>query len=99
MIVMKTAGAAGNEILNLKDDFNFAHQEMNQVLDRGVIITASDVGNREQLVDSLVNNTTMTILISLNLFIAAALGIRYLILKSISKPSIVLRKSADSIAR
>ena len=99
MIVMKTAGAAGNEILDLKDDFNFAHQEMNQVLDRGVIITASDVGNREQLVDSLVNNTTMTILISLNLFIAAALGIRYLILKSISKPLMSLRKSADSIAK
>ena len=99
MIRMKAAGAAGNEILQLKDNFNLAHQEMQQALDQGVEITASDVHQRQIFVESLVGNTTLTILISLNLFIAAALGIRFFILKSISKPLMSLRKSADSIAK
>ena len=99
MIRMKAAGAAGTEILQLKDDFNLAHLEMQQALDMAVEITASDVGERQVFVESLVGNTTLTILISLNLFIAAALGIRFFILKSISKPLMSLRKSADSIAK
>ena len=99
MIRMKAAGAAGNDILQLKDNFNLAHKEMQQALDGGVEITASDVHQRQIFVESLVNNTTMTILITLNLFIAAALGIRFFILKSISKPLMSLRKSADSIAK
>ena len=99
MIRMKAAGAAGNDILNLKNDFNLAHKEMQHALDKGVEITASDVHQRQIFVESLVNNTTMTILISLNLFIAAALGIRFFIVKSISKPLMSLRKSADAIAK
>ena len=99
MIRLKTSGAAGDEILQLKDNFNQANKEINEIYDDGIKIVASDVDQREEFVNSLVNNTTMTILITLNLFIAAALGIRFFVVKSISKPLMSLRKSTDSIAK
>ena len=83
MIRLKTAGASGTDVLKLKNDFETAHILMNKALDDGVAITASDIDDRQEFVESLVDNTTWTILVSLNMFIAAALGIRYFILKSL----------------
>lgn len=99
MVRLKTAGASGTDVLKLKNDFETAHILMNKALDDGVTITASDVDDRQEFVQSLVDNTTWTILVSLNLFVAAALGIRYFILKSISNPLLKLRKTAHAIAK
>jgi len=99
MVRLKTAGASGTDILKLKNDFETAHILMNRVLDDGISIAAADIDSRQDFVVSLVDNTTWTVLISLNLFIAAALGIRYFILKSISNPLLKLRKTAHAIAK
>jgi signal transduction histidine kinase len=99
MVRLKTAGASGTDVLKLKNDFETAHILMNNALDDGVAITASDIDERQAFVESLVDNTTWTILISLNLFVAAALGIRYFILKSISNPLLKLRQTAHAIAK
>jgi len=99
MVRLKTAGASGTDILKLKNEFETAQILMNNALNDGTEIAASNIDSRQEFVESLVNNTTWTILISLNLFVAAALGIRYFILKSISNPLLKLRKTAHTIAK
>ena len=98
MIKLKTSGASGNQILSLSEDFHQAQQNINNVIDLTVSQTAANVSDTRDFIDSLVSNTTLTIFITLNVFIAASLGIRYMILKSISNPLQKLRKTTHTIA-
>ena len=99
MIKMKAAGASGNDILILENEFHNSQLDVNNALDHAISITAANVNEQQEFVESIVGNTTLTILISLNLFIAAALGIRFFILKSISTPLSKLRKTTHEISK
>lgn len=99
MINLKTNGVSGNKILSLSEDFHQSQQNINSVIDKTVSQTAANVSDTKEFIDSLVSNTTLTIFITLNVFIAASLGIRYVILKSISNPLQKLRKTTHTIAK
>ena len=99
MIQMKTSGASGIVILNLNNDFDFAYDEMNLAIDKAIELTTANIDQREVYVDSLLQNVTWSIIIALNLFVAATLFIRYYILKSISKPLQKIKSVTQDIAK
>jgi signal transduction histidine kinase len=98
IISMKSRDGTSNQVLELKQEFSDAEQSLNQALFTAVGFIEPQINNRQQVIDSLVDNTTIQILIALNIFIIATLTIKYLISKSIAKPLNKLRKATHKIA-
>ena len=88
----------GGDILELTEKFENNHQMTEQVIMFEIINLSAEIRDKQVTVDSIVDNTTLTALIVLNLFIATTLGIRLLIVKSISKPLQKLQNATKEIA-
>ena len=98
MVTIKNRGASGTEILELKDEFDNSQQLVNQAIHSAWSFVEPQVEEEQAHVESMVTNTTWSILVALNVFIGASLSIRYLVVKSISNPLNRLRKATTKIA-
>ncbi len=98
--MISLAGRGGNteDILELKNQFTTSEIELNKSIFSAMSFIEPFIESRKNTVETLVDSTTLQIIIALNVFIAATLGIKYIITKSISKPLIKLRKITHKIA-
>jgi signal transduction histidine kinase len=99
VISMKSRDGSSNQVLELKEEFSDAEQSLNQALFSAVSFIEPQVENRQQIIENLVDNTTIQILIAVNIFIVSTLTIKYLISRSIAKPLNSLRKATHQIAQ
>jgi signal transduction histidine kinase len=99
IISMKSRDAGDQKVLELKEEFSDAEQSLNQALFSAVTFIEPLIENRQQLIENQVENTTIQILIALNIFIIVTLTIKYVISKSISRPLNKLRKATHQIAQ
>jgi signal transduction histidine kinase len=98
MITLKNRGASTSEIMQLKDEFDDNQFVVNKAIHSAWSFIEPQVENEQERVEMMVNNTSWSILIAINVFIAASLSIRYLVVKSISSPLSKLRKATAEIA-
>jgi signal transduction histidine kinase len=98
IISMKSRDGSSEQVLELKDEFSNSEQLLNQALFSAVSFIEPQIENRQQIIENLVDNTTIQIIIALNIFIVSTLSIKYLISKSIAKPLNKLRKATHQIA-
>ena len=98
MISMKSRGATIEDIVDIKEQFDNSVHNVNQVIHLAIEYTEPQVSSGQEGVESIVNNTTTTILVALNIFIISALSIRYFVMRSISNPLSKIRKTATEIA-
>lgn len=98
MISMKSRGAAIEDIVDIKEQFDNSEHNVNQVIHLAIEYTGPQVSIGQDGVELIVNNTTTTILVALNIFIISALSIRYFVMRSISNPLSKIRKTATEIA-
>ncbi len=98
MISMKSRGATIEDIVDIKEQFDNSEGNVNRVIHLAMEYTEPQVSIGQAGVESIVNNTTTTILVALNIFIISALSIRYFVMRSISNPLSKIRKTATEIA-
>ena len=98
VISMKSRDGTSEQVLMLKNEFSDSKQTLDQALFNAVNFIEPQIENRQEIIDNLVDSTTIQILIALNIFIAATLIIKYLITKSIAKPLNNLRKATHEMA-
>ena len=98
MVTLKNRGASASEILQLKDEFDDKQFIVNQAIHSAWSFIEPQVESDQERVETMVNNTSWSILVAINVFIAASLSIRYLVVKSISSPLAKLRKATAEIA-
>lgn len=98
MISLAGRGGDMNDILELKNQFASSEVELNKSIFSAMSFIEPFIEDRKNTVETLVDNTTIQIIIALNVFIATTLSIKYIITKSISRPLIKLRKTTHKIA-
>lgn len=98
MVTLKNRGVSASDIMQLKDEFDDNQLVVNQAIHSAWSFIEPQVENEQERVETMVNNTSWSILIAINVFIAASLSIRYLVVKSISSPLSKLRKATTEIA-
>jgi signal transduction histidine kinase len=98
MISLAARGGDTNEILELKNQFVEKEVELNKAIFSAMSFIEPLIENRQQTIETLVDDTTLQIIIALNIFIASTLTIKYIITKSISRPLLTLRKTTHNIA-
>lgn len=98
MVTLKNRGVSASDIMQLKDEFDDNQLVVNQAIHSAWSFIEPQVENEQERVETMVNNTSWSILIAINVFIAASLSIRYLVVKSISSPLSKLRKATAEIA-
>jgi len=99
LIQLKTSGVSGMNILRLNQDFDLSYNNMNAEIDTAIESTTANIEQRQIFIESLINEITWGVVIALNLFILTTLLIRFLILKSISKPLDKMRQITTAIAK
>ena len=98
MISLAGRGGDTNDILELKNQFTTSEIELNKSIFSAMSFIEPFIEDRKNTVKTLVDDTTLQIIIALNVFIAATLGMKYVITKSISRPLLKLRKTTHKIA-
>lgn len=98
LISMKSRDGSSSQVLELKEGFSDSEQSLNQALFGAISFIEPQVENRQQIIENQVEDTTVQILIALNIFIVSTLSIKYLISRSIAKPLNNLRKVTHQIA-
>jgi len=98
MIFLAARGGDTNDILELKNQFVGSEVELNKAILSAMSFIEPFIENRQQTIETLVENTTLQIIIALNIFIVSSLAIKYIITKSISRPLLKLRKTTHKIA-
>jgi two-component system sensor histidine kinase HydH len=98
MISLAARGGDTNDILELKNQFIETEVELNKAIFSAMSFIEPLIENRQQTIETLVSDTTLQIIIALNIFIASTLAIKYIITKSISRPLLKLRKTTHKIA-
>jgi len=98
MISLAARGGDTNDILELKNQFIESEVELNKAIFSAMSFIEPLIENRQQTIETLVDDTTIQIIIALNIFIASTLTIKYIITKSISRPLLTLRKITHKIA-
>jgi len=98
MISLAARGGDTNEILELKNQFVEKEVELNKAIFSAMSFIEPLIENRQHTIETLVDDTTLQIIIALNIFIASTLAIKYVITKSISRPLLKLRKTTHKIA-
>ena len=98
MISLAARGGDTNDILELKNQFLESEVELNKAIFSAMSFIEPLIENRQQTIETLVDDTTIQIIIALNIFIASTLTIKYIIIKSISRPLLTLRKITHKIA-
>ncbi|HXV66071.1 MAG TPA: ATP-binding protein [Nitrosopumilaceae archaeon] len=86
------------QVLELKNDLEDSTQLLNQNIFAANNFIEPQVKNKQDVVESLVDETTMQILIVLNIFIVTTLAFKFFITRSISRPLSKLRKITSKIA-
>jgi len=98
MISLAARGGDTNDILELKNQFIESEVELNKAIFSAMSFIEPLIENRQQTIETLVDDTTIQIIIALNIFIGSTLAIKYIITKSISRPLLKLRKITHKIA-
>jgi len=98
MISMTSRGGPIEDIVDIKEQFDNTVHNVNQVIHSAMEFTEPQVSAGQEGVELIVDNTTTTILVALNIFIITALSIRYFVMRSISNPLSKIRKTAAEIA-
>lgn len=98
MVTLKNRGASASEILQLKAEFDDNQLIVNQEIHSAWSFIEPQVKDDQERIETMVENTSWSILIAINVFIAASLSIRYLVVKSISSPLTKLRRATAEIA-
>lgn len=98
MISLAARGGDTNDILELKNQFIESEVEVNKAIFSAMSFIEPLIENRQQTIETLVDDTTLQIIIALNIFIGSTLTIKYIITKSISRPLLTLRKITHKIA-
>ena len=98
MISLAGRGGDTNDILELKNQFSASEIELNKSILSAMSYIEPFIEDRKNTVETLVDNTTVQIIIALNVFIIATLSMKYLITRSISIPLLKLRKTTRKIA-
>ena len=98
MISLAARGGDTNDILELKNQFIESEVEVNKAIFSAMSFIEPLIENRQQTIETLVDDTTIQIIIALNIFIGSTLAIKYIITKSISRPLLTLRKITHKIA-
>jgi len=98
MISLAARGGDTNDILELKNQFVESEVELNKAIFSAMSFIEPFIENRQQTIETLVDDTTLQIIIALNIFIASTLAIKYIITKSISRPLLKLRETTHKIA-
>ena len=98
MISLAARGGDTNDILELKNQFIESEVELNKAIFSAMSFIEPLIENRQQTIETLVDDTTLQIIIALNIFIGSTLAIKYIITKSISRPLLTLRKITHKIA-
>ena len=98
MISLAARGGDTNDILELKNQFIESEVELNKAIFSAMSFIEPLIENRQQTIETLVDDTTIQIIIALNIFIGSTLAIKYIITKSISRPLLTLRKITHKIA-
>ena len=98
MISLAARGGDTNDIIELKNQFIESEVELNKAIFSAMSFIEPLIENRQQTIETLVDDTTIQIIIALNIFIGSTLTIKYIITKSISRPLLKLRKITHKIA-
>jgi len=98
LISAKNRGISGDEIILLAERFDNNQAIIDGLLENTIFVSVSEIDKKQELVESVASSTTITVLVVLNLFIATALGVRLVIVKSISKPLQKLSNTTKQIA-
>ena len=98
MISLAARGGDTNDIIELKNQFIESEVEVNKAIFSAMSFIEPLIENRQQTIETLVDDTTIQIIIALNIFIGSTLAIKYIITKSISRPLLKLRKITHKIA-
>ncbi len=98
MISLAARWGDTNQIIELKNQFVEKEVELNKAIFSAMSFIEPFIENRQNTIETLVDDTTLQIIISLNIFIASTLAIKYIITKSISRPLLKLRKTTHKIA-
>ena len=98
IISMTARGGTTEEIIILKNQFDENQVLLNNAIFSAMSFIEPHVENNQKTVGTLVDNTTMQILIVLNLFIISSLIIKLVISRSISRPLVQLRTVTRKIA-
>ena len=98
MIYLAVRGGDTNDILELKNQFVEKEVELNKAIFSAMSFIEPLIENRQETIETLVDDTTLQIIIALNIFIGSTLAIKYIITKSISRPLLTLRKITHKIA-
>jgi len=98
MISLAARGGDTNDVLELKNQFIEKEVELNKAIFSAMSFIEPFIENRQQTIRTLVENTTLQIIIALNIFIVSTLIIKYIITRSISLPLLKLRKTTHKIA-
>ena len=98
MISLAARGGDTNDIIELKNQFIESEVELNKAIFSAMSFIEPLIENRPQTIETLVDDTTLQIIIALNIFIGSTLAIKYIITKSISRPLLKLRKITHKIA-
>ena len=98
MISLAARGGDTNDIIELKNQFIESEVEVNKAIFSAMSFIEPLIENRQQTIETLVDDTTLQIIIALNIFIGSTLAIKYIITKSISRPLLTLRKITHKIA-
>ena len=98
MISLAARGGDTNDIIELKNQFIESEVEINKAIFSAMSFIEPLIENRQQTIETLVDDTTIQIIIALNIFIGSTLAIKYIITKSISRPLLKLRKITHKIA-
>jgi len=84
MISLAARGGNTNDILGLKNQFVEKEVELNKAIFSAMSFIEPFIENRQQTIETIVDDTTLQIIIALNIFIISTLAIKYIITKSIS---------------
>lgn len=98
MISLAARGGDAKDVLELKNQFVESELELNKSIFSAMSFIEPFIESRQQTVETLVDNTTIQIIIALNIFVASTLAMKYIITKSISNPLLKLRKTTHKIA-
>ena len=98
LISTKNQHINDNEIIFLTEKFETYHTSLENLFENNIIQTTSDVNTKQSLIDSISTDTTVMVLIVLNMFIGTAIAVRFFIVKSISKPLQKLSNATKQIA-
>ncbi len=98
LILAKNRNFDSNQIVFYNEQFDTHQTSLENILESNILQATLEISSKQSLVDSISNNTTITVLIVLNAFIGTTIAVRFLMVKSISNPLQKLSNTTKQIA-